>query len=300
MGRAVLEAAAGAGIRLVFLHTAYMAGGFDLPLEETQRRFATPDLGAFWAAADRLSAGMGVHQTLGIAAHSVRAVPPKELTALYAEARRRGLVFHLHAEEQDAEVEGAVATLGSAPIDFLVEQLAADATLTAVHGTRSTAERLERLLGTGANLCVCPLTEANLGDGLVPIAAEDGTGGLADRYPEQICLGTDSNARISMLEEARWLELGQRLRTGRRGALGDRTGNVASRLLDAATAGGARALGIPAGDIAVGKWADFALVDLTSPSLRGIGNEDLAAALVLGSGDDVIAGTCVGGRWRHR
>ena len=125
-------------------------------------------------------------------------------------------------------------------------------------------------------MCVCPLTEANLGDGLP----------LLEPIPdlmERLSLGSDSNARISLLEEIRWLEYGQRLRNEKRGVLRSGEGEVAPAVLGAATAGGARALGLPAGRIDVGHWADLAVIDLEHPSLAGCEVETLAEALVSGA-----------------
>jgi cytosine/adenosine deaminase-related metal-dependent hydrolase len=115
----------------------------------------------------------------------------------------------------------------------------------------------------------------------------------------RLCLGTDSNARISLIEEMRWLEYGQRLRTERRGALRGGEGEVAPTLLDAATAGGARALGLPAGRIAAGAWADLAVIDLDHPSLAGCDAAHLAEAIACGADNGVVLGTYVGGRWRE-
>ena len=111
-------------------------------------------------------------------------------------------------------------------------------------------------------------------------------------------IGTDSNNRLAMLEEMRWLEYGQRLHGELRGALPDARGDVAPALLAAATAGGADALGVPAGRIAAGQWADFVAIDLTAPSLAEVPPERLLPGLVFGAGNAVIAGTYVGGRWR--
>ena len=115
---------------------------------------------------------------------------------------------------------------------------------------------------------------------------------------ERLSLGSDSNARISPLEEMRWLEYGQRLRKERRGVLRSGEGEVASVVLGAATAGGARALGIPAGRIDTGNWADLVVVDLEHPSLEGCEVETLAEALVSGADNGVVLGTYVGGTWR--
>ena len=146
-------------------------------------------------------------------------------------------------------------------------------------------------LDRGGRVCVCPLTEANLGDGIPDLAAPHAVGG-------RLSLGTDSNARISAIEEMRWLEYGQRLRGELRGALTDSRGGVAAATLEAATSGGAGALGITAGKIAPGQWADFAAIDLSVPSLAGVAPAALLDAIVFGSGNGVVAGTYVGGSWR--
>ena len=114
----------------------------------------------------------------------------------------------------------------------------------------------------------------------------------------RLSLGSDSNARISPLEEMRWLEYGQRLRKERRGVLRSREGEVASSVLEAATAGGARALGVPAGRMEAGHWGDLVVIDLDHPSLMGCEVETLAEALVCGADNGVVLGTYVGGNWR--
>lgn len=297
----VLAAAAAAPIRLVLLETYYASGGFGKaggigrPLEGAQRRFATASPAAYWRQMDRLAgrlAGDGT-QTLGAVAHSVRAAPPADLAALHAEARRRGLVFHLHLEEQRREIEECVAAHGRRPIELLLA-LDPGPETTAVHCTHSEPGDLARFAAAGGNVCVCPLTEANLGDGIPPLAA------LLAAEPgalRNLCLGTDSNARISMVEEARWLEYGQRLAGERRGVLAAADGSLAPELLAAATAGGASALGLPAGELAPGHWADLLLLDLDHPDLAGAGAETLLAAFLFGAGNGAIAGTAVGGRW---
>jgi formimidoylglutamate deiminase len=161
-----------------------------------------------------------------------------------------------------------------------------------VHCTHTGPADLRQFLQAGGTVCVCPLTEANLGDGLP----------LLEPVPslvERLSLGSDSNARISPLEEMRWLEYGQRLRSERRGVLQTGEGEVAATVLGAATAGGARALGIPAGRIEVGHWADLVVIDLDHPSLAGWEVETLAEALVSGADNGVVRGTYVGGNWRR-
>lgn len=284
----VLRAAAEAGIRIVLLQVYYRTGAIGQPLEGPQRRFGSPSLTAFWEQVDRLDARLDpATQTLGASVHSLRAAGLDDLRAVYDEARRRDLVFHIHVEEQRREMEDALAYYGRRPMQLLLETLGTATDVTAVHCTHTDAEDMERFLAGGGTVCVCPLTEANLGDGI------PGKTGAA-------CLGSDSNARISMLEEMRWLEYAQRLATESRGVLRDRDGQVARRLFEAATVNGARALGIDAGRIAPGCCADFAAIDLGAPSLAGWEPETLLDSLVFGAGDEAIAATCVGGVWMER
>jgi cytosine/adenosine deaminase-related metal-dependent hydrolase len=162
---------------------------------------------------------------------------------------------------------------------------------TAVHCTHTSESDMQRFLAAGGIVCLCPLTEGNLGDGIPSLARAHSAGG-------RMALGTDSNNRLAMLEEMRWLEYAQRLRTETRGALPGPDGSVAPVLLAAATTGGAQALGVQVGRITAGCWADLVAIDLGAPSLAEVSAEHLLEALVLGAGNEVLAGTYVGGRWR--
>ena len=292
LDEAVLEAAAEIGIRIVLVNAFYSSGGVGRPIEPGQWRFATASLDGYWRQMDRLSSLLDpATQSLGVAAHSIRAVRLEEIAALHAEASRRGLRFHMHVEEQRREVEESVAVYGKTPMAVLNDALDISGNFTAVHCTHTTRADRARFLDRGGAVCCCPLTEANLGDGLPDLSQLDAAGG-------QICLGSDSNARIDVLEEMRWLEYGQRLRREARGALVDVRGEVAPSLLAAATTGGARALALDAARIAAERWADFVAIDLTAPGLAGVAEEQLLDAMVFGAGNEVIAGTFVGGRWR--
>ncbi|HEX5758615.1 MAG TPA: formimidoylglutamate deiminase [Thermoanaerobaculia bacterium] len=290
----VLDAAREAGVRLALLEAYYRTGGFGKPLEGAQRRFGSPSPERFWRQVERLAPQLDLAtQTLGVALHSVRAVPPEELGPVHREARRRGLVVHMHLEEQWREIEECQDAYGHTPFELLVREIDVLDGLTAVHCTHTHPNDLGLFLRAGGNVCVCPLTEANLGDG-IPTLPEG-----APR--DQLCLGTDSNARIAPLEEMRWLEYGQRLRQERRGCVRNPRGEVPQALLDAATRGGARALGLDVGAIAPGLWADLVVVDLEAPALAGWEPETLLASLVLGAGEEVVTASCVGGRWQeHR
>jgi formimidoylglutamate deiminase len=293
----VLAAAAEVGIRLVLLQTYYRTGAIGQPLEGGQRRFAVPSPAVYWEQMDRLAARLDRRtQSLGAVVHSLRAAGLDDLAAIYEEARRRDLPFHIHVEEQRREIEEAVAYYGRHPMVLLLETLGTATDVTAVHCTHTEPEDLERFLASGGRVCLCPLTEGNLGDGVPGLPRLREVGGLEGAGA--LCLGTDSNARLSVLEDMRWLEYGQRLTTESRGVVREPGGRVAPVLLRAATEGGARALGLPAGTIAPGCQADFVAVDLTAPELAGWTAETLPESLVFGAGNRVIAATCVGGIWR--
>jgi formimidoylglutamate deiminase len=288
----VLDAAAEVGIRLVLLQSCYSTGGIDRPLEPGQRRFDTVDLAAYWRQWDRLARRLDPRtQTIGVVAHSVRAARLAEIKALYAEAVRRRLPFHIHVEEQRKEIEESVAAYGRTPMRVLCDELESAEGITAIHCTHTSPEDMTVFLQGGGRVCLCPLTEGYLGDGIPDLAAPHAAGG-------RLALGTDANTRISPIEDMRWLEYGQRLRAERRGALADPRGGVAASLLDAATGGGAAALGLGRGRIAPGEWADFVAINLNAVPLAGEPSEGLLEAVTFGGGNEVVAGTFVGGKWR--
>jgi formimidoylglutamate deiminase len=291
LDEAVLEAAADTGIRIVLLESYYATGAPGRPLEGEQRRFATTSLDGFWKQVDRLAGVLDpATQSLGVAPHSIRAASPEDIGRIHGEAVRRGLPVHLHVEEQRREIEESVAAYGRTPMAVILDAVQGGP-FTAVHCTHTTDEDMGRFLAAEGLACLCPLTEGNLGDGIPRLERLHAAGG-------RLAIGTDSNNRLAMLEEMRWLEYGQRLRGELRGALPDAAGVVAPALLAAATSGGARALGLRAGRIEVGCWADFAALDLRAPTLAEVPAARLLDALVFGAGNEVIVGTYVGGRWR--
>ncbi len=289
----VLDAAAEVGIRIVLLEVYYRTGGIGEPLDEARRRFATPSVEAYLERLDALAERVDpATQSVGVAPHSIRAATPGEFATLHAEARRRGMVVHAHVEEQPREVEACRAAYGKTPMAAILDATGSAEGFTAVHATHTSERDMERLGEAGGAVCVCPLTEANLGDGIPSLEPLLAAGG-------PVCLGTDSNARISLLEETRWLEYGQRLAGECRGALVDDEGSVAGWLVEAATEAGARSLGLHAGRIEAGRLADLVAIDLDHPSLAGADADTLAPALVFGAGNAAVAATSVGGRWRE-
>jgi formimidoylglutamate deiminase len=192
----------------------------------------------------------------------------------------------MHVEEQEREIEASLAHYGKRPLELLLDRLAIGPETTFVHCTHSSNEDLERFLGTGANVCVTPLTEANLGDGIPPVA-------LA-RPDAHVALGTDSNLRIDFTEETRLLEYAQRLRARKRGIFLDSSGFLASRLFDIATRGGARSLGVLAGAIETGRTADFLTLDCRR---LDVPPENFMTAFLLGAGKEAVGRVAISGKW---
>ena len=297
---AVISAARDARIRLCLLQTCYLTGGIDdsgpsacyTDAAGGQRRFDGGTVDAYLESVDRLRAAAASDPffSVGIVAHSIRAVPIESIARLDAYAREHALPMHLHLEEQRQEVSQVKAMSGVTPMRLLLDHEIVGPHLTSVHCTHSTREDLADYGAAGGQVCLCPLTEANLGDGIADLPAMR----AADI---SISLGSDSNARISMLEEMRWMEYGQRLHSERRGVDRDGAGRVARRLVHAGTEAGAQALGFASGSIATGTNADFTVIDLTHPQLADASSENLAEVIVFGAGDGVIQQTSTGGHW---
>jgi len=268
MAGRVAAAAATTGIGLTLLPVFYAHGNFGgAPPTEGQRRFIT-DVDGY---ARLLEASRGAVVSLpdaivGVAPHSLRAVAPKELervTALGA-----GGPIHIHAAEQVKEVEDCVAWSGARPVQWLLDNAGVDARWCLVHVTHMDADEVMRLGRSGAVAGFCPITEANLGDGIAPAAACLAAGGT-------IGIGTDSNVSIRVSEELRQLEYSQRLRDRARNVLAAQSAHSTGRTLFAhAQRGGARAVGLAAGSgIAAGATADC--FSLNSDVPAGRRNDDV-------------------------
>jgi formimidoylglutamate deiminase len=254
---AAAAAAKQAGVRLRLLYVAYGRGGI--------ARFRQESASEYLRSVDRLAeAGVPV----GLAPHSVRACPADWLREIARYADREGLVLHVHADEQPREIEECLADHGLRPIELLAETGCLGARTTIVHATHASDGELDLVAQAAARICVCPTTEANLGDGFVPV----------ERIRERgiaVCIGSDSNVRIDPLEELRELEGIARRQALRRNVI------EPAELLHVGTAGGAAALGLEA-------WDDVE-IDLGHPSLAGVAAEEVQAALVFGCGADVVS-----------
>ena len=276
MGQAMVSAATDAGIRLTLLDTCYLAGGFDRALTAPQRRFADAD-GTAWAERVDSFAPEGEHVRIGAGVHSVRAVPRAQLPVVAEWAGERPL--HVHLSEQRAENTDCLLQYGRTPTALLAEAGVLSEHTVAVHATHLTRRDIGLLARARTRACFCPTTERDLGDGIGPARA------LADARV-RLCLGSDSHAVIDPLEEARALELDDRLAAQARGRF------TARELIAAATDHEAIGWG-EAGVLSAGRAADLVVVSLASPRTAGIEPDGVLFAASAPDVTDVL----VAGRW---
>ena len=282
MGTAVLEAAAEAGIRITLLDACYLHGGIDP--DPVQARFFDPDVEAWADRVDAVST-RAVHARVGAAIHSLRAVQPDNAAEVARWASRRSMPLHAHVSEQPAENEACLEVYGATPTALLHFDGALSDRFTAVHATHVSPEDIALLAETRAYCCLCPTTERDLADGIGP----------ARRLRQAGCrltFGTDSNALIEPLEEARAAELDERLASGVRGGL------QADTLLHGLTADGYGSLGWPlGGEIREGALADLLTIDLDGVHLAGTADSGLLDAVVFAAAGADVRDVIVGGRF---
>jgi formimidoylglutamate deiminase len=298
---AVGNAASAAGIALTFLPTLYQTSDFGgRPLKPEQARFASDTDVFLRTVEDRIDAerGGGSHvemrtQRTGAAFHSLRAVPLDDLRRAARRLREldAGLPLHIHVAEQTLEVQACVRDTGRRPIELLLDTGLLDRHWCLVHATHATAAELEGVAAAAAAVCVSISTEANLGDGFFDTARFLNAGG-------RLCVGSDSQSTVSPAEELRWLEYQQRLRKKRRAVLaGSAEPHVGTRLWRDSAQHGAHAIGQPAGAIAVGRRADWVVLDAGHPAMAGAAADTALDHLLFAGGDAAIRDVMVAGRW---
>ena len=258
---AAADAAAEAGIDLVLLLACYLRGGI--------ARFRQESVADYLDQLEQLRAA-GVR--VGVAPHSVRACPADALRELGRYASEHDLPLHVHADEQPREIDECLAEHGRRPIELLADTGCLGPRSVIVHATHADGNELDLLASSGSCICVCPTTEASLGDGFLPVERVRHRG-------IRLCIGSDSNVRLDPLEELRELEGIGRRQGGRRGVipLGD--------LLEIGSSDGAAALGLDA-------WAET-FVDLAHPQLRGVADDGVYECLVFSCSSDVFRKTSV-------
>ncbi len=270
LAKLVIKAANDVGLRIVLLRTAYARAGFEKPPNPLQARFITPSADTFLSDTERLrESGLA---PVGIAPHSVRALPFQYIRELTNYARSNDMQVDMHVAEQPAEIEACLAEHRKRPIELLHDIEVLDSRFTAVHAIHITQGEIDLLGAAQSMVCACPTTERNLGDGPVP----------ADRLLKagvRICLGSDSNAQIGILEDARSLEYHLRMSKLERAVLSS------EKLLDAATGNGTAS-----------HSSDFFTLDVNDPSLAGVDAESLVAQIVFSADRSAVRNVFVDGR----
>jgi formiminoglutamate deiminase len=283
LGEVILEAATQAGIRITLLDACYLHGGNGVELTGVQRRFGDGDAEGWVTRVDALVAAAGPAVRIGAAIHSMRAVDPASAAMVAAWASEREVPLHAHVSEQPGENERCIAAHGRTPTGLLADAGAVHSHFTAVHATHVTADDISTLGRALATCCLCPTTERDLADGVGP------AGRIRDAG-SSLALGTDSHAVIDLFEEARGVELDERLVSGARGT------HRAPELLTAASAAGYTSLGWPdGGRIAAGAPADFVSVGLESVRLAGTRVEHVLDAVVFSACAPDVHHVVVGG-----
>jgi formiminoglutamate deiminase len=275
MGHALVQAAREAGLRIALLDTCYLTGGIGTALGGAQIRFGDGDADRWAGRAESLAAAYEGQPDveIGAAVHSVRAVPPEQMPVVAEFSRRHAAPLHAHVSEQRAENAACVEMYAATPVQLLHQHGVLGPRSTAVHATHLSDVDIELLAQSGTSVCMCPTTERDLADGIGPARTLYGHG-------TPITLGSDSHAVIDLFEEARAVELDERLATGERGHW------PAADLLTAATAAGHTSLGFPdAGLLVPGAWAD--LVSVRLDTVRTAGTSGVEAVVYAATAADV-------------
>ncbi len=286
VGHALVQAARDAGLRISLLDTAYLAGGVGEPLDGVQLRFGDGDADGWAARAEDLRAAYAgaPDVVVGAAVHSVRAVPADQLAAVRDWADRHEAPLHVHVSEQQRENEQCLAAYGVTPTRLLHEHGVLGPRTSAVHATHLTDDDVELLGGSGTAVCMCPTTERDLADGVGPA-------GRVREAGSPVTLGSDSHAVVDLFEEARAVELDERLASQHRGHWS------AAALVDAATRAGHASLGLPAaGVLDVGAAADLVAVRLDSVRTAGGRAADALERVVFAATAADVTDVLVAGR----
>jgi formimidoylglutamate deiminase len=290
LAKKVIAAAQSVGIRIALLRVGYFRAGFDLPPNPGQSRFIET-LDEYLRNTAALHAEFASSETwVGAAPHSIRAASMHQIESIAEFARTNKLPLHLHAAEQQGELEACRAEYQTTPVALLADHGVLSPSATLVHAIHVTDQEFISVGQSGASVCACPTTERNLGDGIF----------AADRaIPRDvnICFGSDSQTLISPLEDARELDYHLRLIHEKRVVLDGLGGiGLAQRLFGCATSAGARSLASNSGEIAAGKSADFFAVDLAHATIAGCTDADLLGAIVFSAAPSAVRDVFVAGR----
>ncbi len=319
IAKEVVRAAGDTGLRIALLRVAYARSGYNTESNPRQARFIEIDAEDFLRHVEKLKSDL-LHSEgrawVGVAPHSVRAVPLAYLKEVVRYAYGQQLPVQMHVAEQQAEVSVCIQEYGRSPVALLETEGLLSDRFTAVHAIHVTPKSIHALAQARATVCACPTTERNLGDGVVPVD-------LFFKDDVRVALGTDSHVEIDLLEDARELEYHLRLQKMQRAVLapdrsptrGPQTGSqagiravrggalaedgasaLAARLFDCATRNGAESIGAPGGSLEPGHAADFFTVDLNDPSIAGADRDDLLTNIVFSLSRTAVRDVVVGGK----
>jgi formimidoylglutamate deiminase len=303
LAKEVIRAANDVGLRIALLRVAYARAGYQNEGNPLQSRFIeTPDryLDNAAALATHINTSIGM-AWVGVAPHSVRAVPLDYLKRVGEFATQHSLPIHMHVAEQSAEVSACIEEYGRSPVALLETEGLLNERFTAVHAIHVSQKAIGAVAKTRAAVCACPTTERNLGDGVVPV---DGY----FQHGVPVSLGTDSQVQIDLFEDARELEYHLRLQRTERNVLtaanSNETSALARSLFDCATVNGARGLGFNGGNLQERAPADFFTIDLDDPSIVGASTTDLLSCLIFSASratvkDVIVAGNRIVEDARH-
>ena len=290
---ATANAATRAGIRLCLLPVLYQRSGFDRAEPQPHQQRFVHSVESFVQLLENLQRKYENQPLIriGAAVHSLRAVGLSAIEETLAAIRPPGreLPLHIHVAEQMQEVHDCVAAHGRRPVELLLESFDVDASWCLIHATHITQAEVTAIAEAGCTVCVCPTTEANLGDGFFPAADFRSAGG-------SLTIGSDSHVSVDPREELRWLEYGERLRRQQRTVLAEPAGSAGATLTRTCLAGGRRAIGTNVGRIAVGAAADIVVLDANHPDLVATHGDTTLDAFLFGPHGSPVRDVFVGGR----
>ena len=294
MADSVLRAAEDAGIGITLLPVLYQRSGFQTnQINRGQRRFAL-SLDEYFDLVNNCQKKItgNPNASVGIAFHSLRAVSFEAIkeTLQYRQNHLLNSSLHIHAAEQQLEVDDCIASTGKRPIQYLLNSFQIDESWCLIHATHMNPEEIEGLANSGAVAGICPTTEANLGDGFFPASRFLKHGG-------RISIGSDSHCSVNLREELRWLEYGQRLISGQRAVLGTPHLSTGRRLYSECAFSGGQAIGIKTGRLAVGYRADLLILSPDHPTISNVSKDRILDRFIFLNTGSPIQQRMLGGEW---
>ena len=288
---AIIAAAEDSGIRLTLVPILYERAGFDSPAPDAVQELFVRSFDEFVSLYERAKGFGGDCTSIGVGIHSLRAVSQESVDRIAELAKAEAVPLHIHLAEQQREVDECLSNYKTRPARWLLDHCDVDEKWCLVHATHLKSDEVSAIATSGAVVCLCPSTEANLGDGVFPLAKYLDKGG-------RIAIGSDSQVTIDPFEELRWLEYGQRLTMLSRNVSVFDGGHTGYTLFGLAAAGGSQACGQATGKIEAGAFADLVILDDEDPLFGGHDDDTLLDALVFSGYRVPVERVMVHGEWK--